>query len=59
MLFPFPAHFLKEAYEYDKSLHHEGNKSWYSSIQNSMHKLNVSETNMIYSTDRSKAVVRC
>ena len=57
MLFPFPTKFLKEAYEVDKSLYREGYKSWHSSIQNSMHKLNVSETNMIYSTDRSKAVV--
>ena len=36
-------HVLKEVYEIDKSLHHEGYRSWYSFIQNSMHKLNVRE----------------
>ena len=38
-------HFLKEVYEVDKSLHHEGYRCWYSFIPNSMHNLNVSETN--------------
>ena len=39
-------HFLKEVYEVNKSLHHEGYRGWYSIIQNSMHNLNVSETNL-------------
>ena len=41
------AQFLKEIYEVDKSLHHEGYRGGYSFIQNSMHTLNVSETNSI------------
>ena len=39
-------HFLKEVCEVDKSLPHDDYRSWYYFIQNSMHNLNVSETNL-------------